>query len=66
MKISVLYDGPLDVDMDKIIRKGLESVGFEWYGQGTNMITKKRDIGFQLGTSKLSTPAEKVEEKGRE
>lgn len=47
MKIKVVYEGgKIDSDLDARIRKGLESVGLRWYGQGMDLTTGERDMGF--------------------
>ena len=33
--------------MDKKIQKALEGAGFEWTGQGTDLKSGVRDIGFE-------------------
>ena len=48
VKIKVEYSGPLDMDIDKKIRSGMEAIGGRWIGQGTDLTTGIRDIGFEL------------------
>ena len=48
VKIKVEYQGPLDMELDKKIRAGLEAIGAKWIGQGTDLTTGFRDIGFEI------------------
>ncbi len=48
MKITVLYEGPLDMELDKEIQKAMESIGCKWYAQGTDFPTMIRNIAFDL------------------
>ena len=48
MKITVTYDGPLDMELDKKIQKAMESIGCKWYAQGTDLTTNVRDVAFDL------------------
>ena len=47
-RISVTYQGPLDMELDKKIKLALEGIGAEWTGQGTDLTTNVRDISFDL------------------
>lgn len=46
LRIKVTYKDPLDVDLDDEIRKQLESLGADWYAQGTDLVTGVRDLAF--------------------
>ena len=46
-KLKVVYEGKMDMELDKKIRGLMESLGWEWYGQGFNRITTERDICFK-------------------
>jgi len=45
MKVKVIYDGELDVELDEKIRKAMVSIGMEWYAQG-KATDSYRDICF--------------------
>lgn len=47
-KITIIYDGEPDDEIDTRIAKVLEyDLNFEWIGQGYNIKTNKRDISFK-------------------
>ncbi len=48
IQIKVTYPGPLDIEVDKKITDALESIGAEWWAQGTNLMNQERDICFGL------------------
>ena len=52
-RIEVTYqnDRGIDPDIDNKIRLAMEIAGAEWYAQGFNLITKTRDICFDLETT---------------
>ena len=39
----------LNLELDKKINAFFKSIGFEWTGQGFNMETYVRDMGFESG-----------------
>ncbi len=43
--LSVIYDGPIDKELDEKLIKCIEECGWEWYAQGMDM-HGKRDIAF--------------------
>jgi len=45
--ITVLYDGPLDQELDGKIRKALTGMGCKWYAQGFSLVNQERDICFE-------------------
>lgn len=47
-KVIVMYEAPLDMEMDKKITGLLEGIGAKWYAQGTNIYEKEREICFDL------------------
>ena len=48
MNIKVVYNGPINEKLDKLISKMFEDNGFEWYAQGMDLMTKERDIAFDV------------------
>ena len=46
LRIKVTYEGWLDANLDDEIRKKLESIGADWYAQGTDLRTGDRDLAF--------------------
>ena len=46
MKVAVMYDGKIDVELDAKIRKVMESIDMKWYAQGKNTFNGFRDIAF--------------------
>lgn len=46
--IKVEYPGPLDQELDKKIRAGMEAIGAKWIGQGMDLTTAVRDIVFDI------------------
>ena len=48
-KITIIYDGKPDFDIDTQITGILEfePLNFEWIGQGYSIITDERDISFR-------------------
>ena len=48
MRIKVTYKAPLDTVLDKKITEAIESIGAEWYGQGTDLEAGERDLVFEL------------------
>jgi len=46
--IRVIYEGALDRNLDKLIKKTMEGIGAEWYAQGYNMTSNQRDVCFDL------------------
>jgi len=48
-RIKVVYDGPLDVAVDELIRKAMKGIGAKWYAQGCDYVEPyERDICFDL------------------
>ena len=45
-KLKIQYDG-YDPEFDAKIRIFLESQGFEWQGQGINIVSGMRDVSFK-------------------
>ena len=50
-KIKVIYAGPLDMELDKLIQDALCGIGAEWYAQGTDFTNGERDICFDIEIS---------------
>lgn len=48
VKIKVTYEGGISNERDQAIQKKLESIGAEWYAQGTDVRTGERDLCFDL------------------
>jgi len=48
LKVTVCYDNGLQPELDDKIKALMESIGCEWYAQGTDMLTGERDITFDL------------------
>ncbi len=48
IKIKVEYNKPLDQELDQKIRVAMGSIGAKWIGQGTDLTTGIRDLGFEL------------------
>jgi len=46
VQLSFFYEGPLNEKLDEHLRWLAEEVGFEWYGQGTDLETGRRDLAF--------------------
>ena len=48
MTIRVLYnkDGQLDPEMDKKIKKAMESIGLRFTGSGMSLVDGDRDMSF--------------------
>lgn len=46
LRVKITYETRLDTALDDEIRKQLESLGAEWYAQGTNLETGVRDLAF--------------------
>ena len=46
LKIKVTYENRINSEIDDEIRKKLESIGAEWYAQGTDLRTGDRDLAF--------------------
>ena len=47
-KFKVVYNGPLNVWLDKFISEALNARGCSWTGTGMNMQTGERDISFEV------------------
>jgi len=47
-RVQIDYPGPLNVTLDKKIKKAMESIGAKWYAQGMNLETNVRDLAFEL------------------
>jgi len=47
LRIKVEYKG-FDPELDQRIRDAIESIGYEWYAQGTTIETGIRDLAFKL------------------
>ncbi|MGH2621967.1 MAG: hypothetical protein ACRDHG_15560 [Anaerolineales bacterium] len=46
--VSVRYAGPIDRELDLLIRRGLEGMGLRWWAQGMNLETGVRDLAFAV------------------
>lgn len=57
INLSVKYPGPMNPVLDKEIQKAIESIGAKLTGQGTDLTTGIRDIGFEMDMGKLVQPA---------
>ena len=44
--LRVVYAGPPDLQVDKLVRESLETIGYKWWAQGYNHIDDERDIAF--------------------
>ena len=53
MKITVIYYGDHDRNLDKIITTSLEESGFIWRGQGYNLQSGERDISFSISKNRV-------------
>ena len=53
MKITVIYYGDHDQNLDRIITTSLEESGFIWRGQGYNLQSGKRDISFSISKNRV-------------
>ncbi len=45
--LTFYYPGPIDSALDDKIKSLAWHHGYEWYGQGLNLITNERDISFK-------------------
>jgi len=45
--LTVIYDGTVDVKVDKVIEKALKPLGFQRWASGFNLGSKKRDLAFE-------------------
>ena len=46
-QLTVKYDGEADTDLDDRIEMFFEANGFDWYAQGFDLISDRRDIAFR-------------------
>lgn len=47
VQLTFSYDGRLNEKLDEHLRWLGEQFGFEWYAQGTNLKTDRRDLAFK-------------------
>ena len=47
MKLTVLYDGRVDVELDDALIEALVGLGFEFYASGYNFERDVRDLAFE-------------------
>ena len=45
-ELRVIYDSPLDRELDDRIEDALRSLGWRRYASGVNFLTDKRDLAF--------------------
>ncbi len=47
--IKVVYNcGGINSKLDKLISKAMKSIGADWYAQGVEVATLKRDLNFDI------------------
>ena len=51
-KITVTYTEDVNAILDGKIIKQMKAIGYQWYAQGYNFKTKKRDLAFEEGKEK--------------
>ena len=60
--LSFTYQGPINMHLDNLLRAQGERLGYEWYGQGTDLTTGIRDIAFhaEIITAESSEEVERA------
>jgi hypothetical protein len=46
--LKVIYDGPLDHELDLAIEDAIRPLGWKWWASGYEFETDKRDLAFDL------------------
>ena len=60
--LRVVYDGPPDSRVDKLVRESLETIGYKWWASGYNHIDDERDIAFDKEIDAAEAESETIRE----
>ena len=53
-KLNIVYDGPLDEEIDKVLEEAALQLGFVRWASGYCFPSKERDIAFEREVSEQS------------